>query len=146
MSDLDADLRAIIDTQKSILEEIGNLRYGDSLDASVGEKIATKVVTFIGSWKFIITQSLILTLWVSANALMAYYRWDPYPFILLNLVLSFQAAFASPLILMAQNLTDRRDRRRTVDAYRSIASIKTMMEDMQSKLRIVEEENGGDDV
>lgn len=142
-----SDLRIIIETQKNILEEIENLRYGDGLDASFGEVVATKVVSFIGSWKFIIMQSIILSFWVIANVIfLMNYRWDPYPFILLNLVLSFQAAFASPLILMAQNLTDRRDRRRTVDAYRSIASIKGMMEDMRKKLKVVYVKTGEDDV
>jgi len=140
-----SDLKTIIETQKNILEEIENLRYGDGLDATVGEKVATKVVGFIGSWRFIILQSVILSFWVAANAVMLVTGWDPYPFILLNLVLSFQAAFASPLILMAQNLTDRRDRRRTIDAYRSIASIKNMMEEMRSKLQVVDVEDDGEE-
>lgn len=137
-----SDLKTIIETQKSILEEIENLRYGDNLDATFGENVASKVVGFIGSWKFIIIQTIALSSWVTINIIAMTNGWDPYPFILLNLVLSFQAAFASPLILMAQNLTDRRDRRRTIDAYRSIASIENMMNDMRNKLRVVDIEDG----
>lgn len=137
-----SDLKTIIETQKSILEEIENLRYGDNLDATFGENVASKVVGFIGSWKFIIFQTIALSSWVTINIIAMTNGWDPYPFILLNLVLSFQAAFASPLILMAQNLTDRRDRRRTIDAYRSIASIESMMKDMRNKLKVVDIEDG----
>lgn len=137
-----SDLKTIIETQKSILEEIENLRYGDNLDATFGENVASKVVGFIGSWKFIIIQTIALSSWVTINIIAMTNGWDPYPFILLNLVLSFQAAFASPLILMAQNLTDRRDRRRTIDAYRSIASIESMMKDMRNKLKVVDIEDG----
>ena len=129
------EIKEMIATQKAILEEIENIKYGDGEATSYGEKLATKVVGFIGSWRFIIFQSFALLLWILVNALMFYYAWDPYPFILLNLVLSFQAAFATPLILMAQNLSDRKDRRKSADAYRSIDSIEQMMSAMQKYLR-----------
>jgi uncharacterized membrane protein len=68
----------------------------------------------VGSWTFIIIQSILLAIWVILNVLAWVKHWDPYPFILLNLALSFQAAYASPIIMMSQNrqakLADRRNR------------------------------------
>jgi uncharacterized membrane protein len=75
-----------------------------------GEKIADGVASVMGSWKFIITQSILLALWLIFNTVAVVTHWDPYPFILLNLALSFQAAFATPIILMSQNRTAAKDR------------------------------------
>jgi len=65
-------------------------------------KLADKIATFIGSWTFIIIQSSILTIWVIVN-IIGLFHFDPYPFILLNLFLSFEAAYATPLILMSSS-------------------------------------------
>src|SRR6202000_1085605 len=67
------------------------------------ELIADKVAATMGSWRFIIIQSVILLVWIILNATAWVYHWDPYPFILLNLALSFQAAYAAPFIMMSQN-------------------------------------------
>jgi uncharacterized membrane protein len=68
-----------------------------------GQRVADSVAATVGSWPFIIVQSIVLTFWIALN-ITAYIRhWDPYPFILLNLVLSFQAAYAAPIIMMSQN-------------------------------------------
>jgi uncharacterized membrane protein len=79
-----------------------------------GERVADLIATWVGSWPFLIVQSVILAIWMTLNVLAWQYRWDPYPFILLNLVLSFQAAYATPIILMSQNrqgkLADRRNK------------------------------------
>jgi uncharacterized membrane protein len=64
----------------------------------------------MGSWKFIITQSIVLSAWVVLNVVAWSYRWDPYPFILMNLVRSLQAAYAAPIIMMSQNRFAERDR------------------------------------
>ena len=74
-----------------------------------GLYLADKIAEFIGSWTFIIIQSTILTIWVTLNVLRVW-NFDPYPFILLNLFLSFEAAYATPLILMSANRTADRDR------------------------------------
>ena len=76
---------------------------------TVGQKAADKVSTFVGSWKFIIYMSILLFLWILANTLMIIYRWDIYPFILLNLILSCLAAYQAPLILMSQNRAAERE-------------------------------------
>src|SRR5687767_13909808 len=71
--------------------------------ARVGEHMADILTRALGSWRFILLQSLLLILWIALNIAAWVEHWDPYPFILLNLVLSFQAAYTAPVILMSQN-------------------------------------------
>jgi uncharacterized membrane protein len=78
--------------------------------SSRGEKIADIVTEIVGSWRFIIIQSCLLTVWIVLNVISVIVHWDPYPFILLNLALSFQAAYATPFILMSQNRQSTIDR------------------------------------
>jgi uncharacterized membrane protein len=78
--------------------------------SSSGDKIADVVTSIVGSWRFIIIQSCLLTLWIILNITAWIFHWDPYPFILLNLALSFQAAYATPFILMSQNRQSTIDR------------------------------------
>ncbi len=79
-------------------------------EADPGLKIADRFASVVGSWRFIIIQSVILAFWVAMNVVGYVYHWDPYPFILLNLVLSFQAAYAAPIIMMSQNRQAAKDR------------------------------------
>src|SRR5439155_16859552 len=79
-----------------------NKMYDASL--TLGQRIADGVAATMGSWRFIIVQSLLLAIWIVLNVTELIFRaWDPYPFILLNLALSFQAAYAAPIIMMSQN-------------------------------------------
>ena len=82
------------------------------LPANLGDKVADGVVAGMGSWKFIIIQTCIVILWICANLYLLSKPFDPYPFILLNLLFSTQAAYASPLILMAANRSAQRDKAR----------------------------------
>jgi len=77
---------------------------------STGEKIADIVTATVGSWSFILIQSFLLGLWIVLNVIGWIKHWDEYPFILLNLALSFQAAYATPFILMSQNRQSEIDR------------------------------------
>jgi uncharacterized membrane protein len=77
---------------------------------TVGQRVADKVADTIGSWPFIIIQTIILTIWIIINVTAWINRWDPYPFILLNLMLSFQAAYSGPVIMMSQNRQAAKDR------------------------------------
>ena len=72
--------------------------------------LADRVTAVFGSWTFIIVQTMIVVLWIGLNLLALVHRWDPYPFILLNLVFSTQAAYAAPLILLSQNRQADTDR------------------------------------
>ena len=77
---------------------------------TLGQRVADKVADTIGSWPFIITQTIILTVWIILNVAAWINHWDPYPFILLNLMLSFQAAYSGPVIMMSQNRQSAKDR------------------------------------
>jgi len=77
--------------------------------APMGARIADVVTSFMGSWRFIILQTVIVVLWISGNVYLLFH-YDPYPFILLNLAFSTQAAYAAPLILLAGNRSAQRDR------------------------------------
>jgi uncharacterized membrane protein len=77
---------------------------------TLGQRAADSFAGSIGSWRFIIAQTVILLIWIVLNVLGWLGRWDPYPFILLNLILSFQAAYAGPIIMMSQNRASDLDR------------------------------------
>ena len=86
---------------------------------STGQRVADAVARIVGGWPFIITQSAIILVWVAVNGFLLYQAsaspsyfksWDPYPFILLNLVLSFQAAYTGPIVMMSQNRQSEKDR------------------------------------
>ncbi len=87
-----------------------NVNEVDQERLTVGQKFADFVADLIGSWPFIMVQSVMLTIWITLNVTAWIQRWDPYPFILLNLMLSFQAAYAAPFIMMSQNRQSAKDR------------------------------------
>ena len=96
---------------------------------SLGERVADRFATVMGSWPFIIIQSAILAIWVVLNLAAYINHWDPYPFILLNLALSFQAAYAAPIIMMSQNRQSDKDRMQSKSDYE--VNLKAEMEIMQ---------------
>jgi uncharacterized membrane protein len=83
-----------------------------------GDRIADAVAATVGSWRFIIIQSTILVLWIVANA-VGPFKWDIYPFILLNLALSFQAAYSAPFVMMSQNRQAAKDRLTAESDYKT---------------------------
>jgi len=87
-------------------------------DLTVGQRIADQVAATMGSWNFIIIQTGLLAVWIVLNVTAFVERWDPYPFILLNLALSFQAAYAAPFIMMAQNRQQDIDRKKAEEDYK----------------------------
>lgn len=89
------------------MEKPSKQKYSES---SRGQRIADVVTSTVGSWRFIIIQSSLLGLWILLNIISWIKHWDEYPFILLNLALSFQAAYATPFILMSQNRQSEIDR------------------------------------
>jgi uncharacterized membrane protein len=100
-----------------------NLRIQSSVakpadDLTVGQKVADWVAGTMGSWKFIIIQTSILVIWIVLNITAYVQKWDPYPFILLNLMLSFQAAYAAPFIMMSQNRQQDIDRKEAEEDHR----------------------------
>jgi uncharacterized membrane protein len=99
-------------------EERAALETGEDLPLTFSQRVADSVAAGMGSWRFIIVQSTMLAIWVVLNLTAWARHWDPYPFILLNLALSFQAAYAAPFIMMSQNRQGEIDRRRAEEDYR----------------------------
>jgi len=87
-----------------------NANEVDQEQLTLGQRIADTVADTMGSWRFIIIQSSLLAVWITLNVTAWINHWDPYPFILLNLMLSFQAAYAAPFIMMSQNRQAAKDR------------------------------------
>jgi uncharacterized membrane protein len=79
---------------------------------TIGQRAADRITKIVGSWEFIIFQSILLTVWIILNVCAWAYKWDPYPFIFLNLALSFQAAYTAPIILMSGNREADRERKK----------------------------------
>src|SRR2546430_1776105 len=107
-------------------------RHMESL--SFGQRLADKVANGMGSWRFIIYQTIIVILWMAVNIIAYAYRWDPYPFILLNLLFSTQAAYAAPIIMMAQNRQSDRDRIQAQADYETNLAAKKEIEELQIRL------------
>jgi uncharacterized membrane protein len=105
---------------------------------TAGQRIADAVAATMGSWSFIITQSVILTLWIALNVVAWIEHWDPYPFILLNLALSFQAAYAAPFIMISQNRQAERDRHQADEDFRTNVEAERRIEDLQKRLAEIE--------
>ena len=89
---------------------------------TLGERVADRLAAVVGSWPFILVQSAVLLIWIVANVVLVLRHdrreaWDPYPFILLNLMLSFQAAYTGPIVMMSQNRQSQKDRLEARDDY-----------------------------
>lgn len=105
-----------------------------------GQRLADKVANGMGSWKFIIIQTLFVAIWMGLNVIGFLYHWDAYPFILLNLLFSTQAAYAAPIIMMAQNRQNERDRVQAHADYQTNVEAKLEIEALQKKLNTIEVE------
>ena len=105
-----------------------------------GHKVADSVANGMGSWTFIIIQTILVALWMGLNVVGFCYHWDVYPFILLNLVFSTQAAYAAPIIMMAQNRQNERDREQAHADYQTNLDAKEEIEALQKQLNILEVE------
>ena len=89
---------------------IRNINQADAENMTLGARAADAFASAVGSWTFILIQSVLLVFWITFNVIGWIEHWDPYPFILLNLALSFQAAYAAPIIMMSQNRQSAKDR------------------------------------
>jgi uncharacterized membrane protein len=107
-------------------------------ELSFGSRLADSVASGMGSWKFIIVQTVLVVLWMGLNLVAYSYHWDVYPFILLNLVFSTQAAYAAPIIMMSQNRQNDRDRVQAQSDYLTNKEAKLEIEALAIKLRTIE--------
>ena len=105
-----------------------------------GQRLADKVAATIGSWRFIIFQSTAIALWITGNVLVGQGAWDPYPFILLNLLLSFQAAYTAPAIMMSQNRQSELDRRHAQNDYEINVKAELEIELLHEKIDMMREQ------
>lgn len=105
---------------------------------SFGDKLADGVAEYMGSWRFIIIQTIIVVVWMTLNVIGLMEHWDPYPFILLNLLFSTQAAYAAPIIMMAQNRAADRDRHQAEADYETNRVAKEEIENLQKELARIE--------
>jgi uncharacterized membrane protein len=106
-------LRSIDELTRQNVAIIAEMEKAEANIRTRGERVADRIAAWVGSWTFIITQTVILLLWIALNLAAWINHWDPYPFILLNLALSFQSAYAAPILMISQNrqakLSERRN-------------------------------------
>ena len=136
-----AAVQDLHDSELSLLAELRRARRGlrekhaaGDDDLTVGQRVADNVASGMGSWRFIIIQSILLAIWVTLNITAWVKQWDPYPFILLNLALSFQAAYAAPIIMMAQNRQQDIDRKAAENDYKINIKAELEIELLHQKL------------
>lgn len=104
---------------------------------TLGQRAADVIAKFAGSWAFIFSFTGVLIIWMVINIILASKAFDPYPFILLNLVLSCVAAVQAPLIMMSQNRQEEKDRRRAENDYKVNLKTEIMIEDLYDKVNAI---------
>ena len=104
---------------------------------TLGDRVADRVAATVGSWHFIIVQSVLLATWLILNSVAWVYHWDPYPFILMNLVLSFQAAYTAPIIMMSQNRQAEKDRLQAEHDYETNIKAELEIQELHTKLDLL---------
>ena len=124
-------LDLLADSKVSVQPVGGKEKY------TLGQRAADSIAKFAGSWAFIFSFSGVLILWMVVNVLLAAGAFDPYPFILLNLVLSCVAAIQAPLIMMSQNRQEEKDRRRAENDYKVNLKTEIMIEDLYDKVNAI---------
>ena len=127
-----------IDDEALIMQ---NLLHPKSEKINFGEKLSDNVAIFGGSWKFIISFFIILTIWIIFNALaIGVYKFDPYPFILMNLILSCIAALQAPIIMMSQNRQEEKDRKQSENDYLINLKAEMQIRSLNQKIDVLLEE------
>ena len=124
-------LNLLADSQISVKPESGKDKY------TLGQRAADTIAKFAGSWAFIFSFTGVLVLWMVINVMLASSSFDPYPFILLNLVLSCVAAIQAPLIMMSQNRQEEKDRHRAENDYKVNLKTEIMIEDIYDKVNAI---------
>lgn len=124
-------LNLLADSKISVSPESEKEKY------TLGQRAADVIAKFAGSWAFIFSFTGVLVLWMIVNTLLAAKAFDPYPFILLNLVLSCVAAIQAPLIMMSQNRQAEKDRRRAENDYKVNLKTEIMIEDLHDKVNAI---------
>lgn len=126
-------------TDEEVLKLLSNSKISENPASekeqyTIGQRAADSIAKFAGSWAFIFSFTGVLILWMAVNVLLAAKAFDPYPFILLNLVLSCVAAIQAPLIMMSQNRQEEKDRRRAENDYKVNLKTEIMIEALYDKI------------
>ena len=129
-------------TDEEVLNLLADSKISENLAGekekyTIGQQAADAIAKFAGSWAFIFAFTGVLILWMLVNTLLAAKAFDPYPFILLNLVLSCVAAIQAPLIMMSQNRQKEKDRRRAENDYKVNLKTEIMIEDLYDKVNAI---------
>ena len=127
-------------TDEEVLNLLADSKISESPTAekyTLGQRAADAIAKFAGSWAFIFSFTGVLLLWMVVNTILASNAFDPYPFILLNLVLSCVAAIQAPLIMMSQNRQEEKDRRRAENDYKVNLKTEIMIEDLYDKVNAI---------
>lgn len=103
--------------------------------ATLGERVADAIAAFVGSWRFILGQVAFTLAWLLLNTLHGWQHWDQYPYVLLNLVYSFQAGFTGPILLLAGNRQAQRDRAMAARDDEEIGLLLTLQREQMELLR-----------
>jgi uncharacterized membrane protein len=127
-----------IETIKNIMAQKVNWHQKHKEEMTFGQRLADSVATGMGSWRFIIIQTIIVAVWMILNVVAYVDHWDPYPYILLNLLFSTQAAYAAPIIMMAQNRQGERDRAQADEDFRTNVEAKKEIEELSVLLNKIE--------
>jgi len=125
--------------RKGFPRNISSHVEGNILGLTTGQKISDVVAKTVGSWKFILVQSACIFAWISYNSTNNTYIWDPYPFILLNLMLSFQAAYTAPAIMMSQNRLSEIDRQQASNDFEVNVKAELEIELLHQKIDLLKE-------
>ena len=131
--------QAFIDRLRRRERVVRNVNELDAERMTVGQRVADGVAATMGSWRFIIIQSIVLLGWITLNVIGWIEHWDPYPFILLNLALSFQAAYSAPIIMMSQNRQSAKDRLQADHDYEVNLKAEIEIEELHKKLDALRE-------
>ena len=127
-------------TDEEVLNLLADSKISESPTAekyTLGQRAADAIAKFAGSWAFIFAFTGVLILWMVVNTILAADAFDPFPFILLNLVLSCVAAIQAPLIMMSQNRQEEKDRRRAENDYKVNLKTEIMIEDLYDKVNAI---------
>ena len=119
-----------------LIDEPIAINFDKAENRTIGEKVADKITEFVGSWKFIIGFCIFLFVWMIVNTYFIF-TVDPYPFILLNLVLSCIAAIQAPIIMMSQNREAKKESIKSTNEYKTTLKSELILEDLHDTMDLI---------
>ena len=125
--------------RRGVLHPVNARYHGET--APLGVRLANAIIGFMGSWPFLVIQTILVAIWIALNVFAWIKHFDPFPFILLNLAFSTQAAYAAPLILMASNVAAAKDRELWENDYATNQKAYAKIEELELQIKAVAEQN-----